>query len=141
MECDEKLSFWYPCVALVVWTNFISCLDVFQPSVHQRSRREVSFPFFVSSLSRITPSPSFFSSFPSLLFLFVFFFFLFLFFSISFSLILPPPNFFWLDLRKFPPYFSSLSHGHVSSHGPFIMCHVSPCEPCAMWHVSHRHML
>ena len=89
--------------------------------------------FFFSPLSRITHSPSFFSSFPSLLFLYVFLFFSF-FFSISFFLILPSLIFFfWLDLRKFPPSFSSLSHGHVSSHGPSIMCHMSPCEPCDTW--------
>ena len=88
------------------------------------------FFFFFFPFSRITHSPSFFSSFSSLLFPFLSFYF----FSISFSLILPPPNFFfWLDLRKFPPSFSSLSHGNVSSHGPSIMCHVSPCKPYVTW--------
>ena len=75
---------------------------------------------------------------------FILFPFCFSFLSLSFFLFIflylffPYPSsteFFWLDLRKFPPSFSSLPHGHVSSHGPSIMCHVSPCEPCAMCHI------
>ena len=95
--------------------------------------------------------PPHFLSFLHFLFLFFFFTF-FLFFSFFFSYFISfspyPPNFYliWLDLRKFPPYFSSLFHGHVSSYGPSIMCHVSRCEPCAMchmdtcfrWHLSHH---
>ena len=95
--------------------------------------------FFLLSLVSCTVPPSFllfplcFSFLSLSFFLFIF---LYLFFPYPSS-----TDFFLLDLRKFPPSFSSLSHGHVSSHGPSIMCHVSPCEPCAMCHVSHRHML
>ena len=125
-----------------MWTDFVSCPDAFRPPIHRRSIKGSFVPFFFSPLSHITHSPSFFSlfDFPFCLFLFSFPFF---------SLFFPYPSstnfFFWLNLRKFPPSCYSLSHGHVSSHGPSIMCHVSPCEPCDMchmdtcfrWHLPH----
>ena len=69
---------------------------------------------------------------------FLIFFFLFLSFYFYFSsfLVFIPPNCFCshffvgliLSERKLPLTFL-LSHGHVSSHGPCIMCHVS----CVTW--------
>ena len=76
----------------------------------------------------------------------LFFFPFFIFFSFfpsffSFLLFLP------LSIDFFKIWlFSFLSHGHVSSHGPSIMCHMSLCESCAMchmntcfrWHLPHH---
>ena len=102
------------------------------------------FPFSFPPRTALPPS-SFFPSFSFLFFFLISFLsFLFLLFFYSFLPFSPyPHNFFliWLDLRKFPPSFFSLFHGHVSSHGPSIMCHVSPCEPCSICHMSHGHML
>ena len=81
-------------VALVAWTNFVSCPDAFRLPVRRRSRKEMSFPFLfffsplVVSFSSHSHALSLHFVFPFLLsFLFFLFFFSFLFFS-PFS----PPN-------------------------------------------------
>ena len=91
----------------------------------------MSFLFFFSSLPYHALSLLLFHiSFSFFSLSFFIFFFLYLFFPYPSS-----TEFFWLDLRKFPPSFPSLSHGHLSSHGPSIMCHM---DTCFRGHLQHH---
>ena len=118
MKFDETPRFWYPCVALDVWTNFVFCSDENLRSDFHKSYREANKQFLpLSLLSLFLLKNPFPFDFHSFYFLFIFFLFvIFLFIIYLFFLVLSFPLFPPLDT------WLNMSHSHKCTTC-YVMCH------------------
>ena len=121
MEFDETPIFWYPCIALVAWIDFNSCIV----EIRSSERRE-NLPFLFSPFLPFVFLPLYLPfllvfSIHHFIFNFIFLlsflsfslFFIFLFSSLSF-----PPSPFCLDFSPFLPYPPNCPSGETCH--PFL---------------------